>query len=98
MSLWAVAPSDEAFQIYYHNVAISRDNRAHNENVRLFPPPDDDERLPCQLDLDAAGGNIYYIWQEVKMGLLYARTKLHLVSENEGQKGVLETKLAEGRQ
>lgn len=44
--------------------------------------------------IDAIAGNLYYIWQEVKMGLLYARTKLHLVTENEGKKGVLETKLA----
>jgi len=28
------------------------------------------------------------------MGLLYAGTKLHLVSEEEGKKGVLESKLA----
>lgn len=28
------------------------------------------------------------------MGALYARTKLHLVSEEEGKKDVLETKLA----
>lgn len=44
--------------------------------------------------VDAVAGKLYYIWQEVKMGLLYARTKLHLVSEDEGKKGVLETKLA----
>jgi hypothetical protein len=31
------------------------------------------------------------------MGLLYARTKLHLVDEAVGKKGVLETKLAETR-
>jgi len=29
------------------------------------------------------------------MGLLYARTKLHLMDAAEGRKGVLETKLAE---
>ena len=34
------------------------------------------------------------IWQEVKMGLMFARTKLHLVSEQEGKAGVLETTLA----
>ena len=28
------------------------------------------------------------------MGLMFARTKLHLVSEEEGKKGVMETKLA----
>lgn len=45
------------------------------------------------LEVDTVAGKLYYIWQEVKMGVLYARTKLHLVSEAEGQKGVLESKL-----
>lgn len=39
-------------------------------------------------------GKLYYIWQEVKMGILYARNKLHAMSEDEGKKGVLETNLA----
>jgi len=47
------------------------------------------------VEIDAKPGTLSYIWQEVKMGVLYARTKLHLVDEAEGQKGVLETKLAE---
>lgn len=47
------------------------------------------------LELDAKPGVLYYIWQEVKMGLLYARTKLQLVDETQGRKGVLESKLAE---
>jgi hypothetical protein len=46
------------------------------------------------LELDAVAGKLYYVWQEVKMGVVYARTKLHLVSDAEGQKGVLESKLA----
>lgn len=46
------------------------------------------------LDFDAAAGKLYYVWQEVKMGVIYARTKLHLVGDAEGQKGVLESKLA----
>jgi len=46
------------------------------------------------LEIDTVAGKLYYIWQEVKMGILYARTKLHLVSETEGKKGVLETQLA----
>ena len=46
------------------------------------------------LELDAQAGKLYYIWQEVKMGLLYARTKLHLADKAEGQTGVLETQLA----
>lgn len=47
------------------------------------------------VEIDARRGTLSYIWQEVKMGILYARTKLHLVDESEGQKGVLETRLAE---
>jgi hypothetical protein len=46
------------------------------------------------VEVDAVGGKLYYIWQEVKFGFLYARTKLHLVSDAEGQKGVLECQLA----
>jgi hypothetical protein len=46
------------------------------------------------LEFDAVGGKLYYIWQEVKMGVLYARTKLHLVGDDEGKKGVLESQLA----
>ena len=46
------------------------------------------------IDISTVGGKLYYIWQEVKMGILYARTKLHMMSEEEGRKGVLETKLA----
>ena len=49
------------------------------------------------IEINAVAGKLYYIWQEVKMGLLYARTKLTLMSEEEGKKGVLETKLAESK-
>lgn len=45
--------------------------------------------------IDAKPGTLMYIWQEVKMGVLYARTKLHQVSEAEGRSGVMETSLAE---
>ena len=47
------------------------------------------------IEIEAKPGTLSYIWQEVKMGVLYARNKLHLVDESEGKKGVLETKLAE---
>ena len=49
------------------------------------------------LEVDTVAGKLYYVWQEVKMGFLYARTKLHLVGEEEGRKGVLETNLAASR-
>jgi Protein of unknown function (DUF2846) len=48
-----------------------------------------------ELTIDAKPGTLSYIWQEVKMGLFSARSKLSLMSEAEGKKGVLETKLAE---
>lgn len=47
------------------------------------------------IDVDAKPGTLLYIWQEVKMGLLGARSKLQLVDQAQGQKGVHETKLAE---
>jgi hypothetical protein len=46
------------------------------------------------LEIDTVAGKLYFIWQEVKMGFLFARTQLHLVNEDEGKKGVLETQLA----
>ena len=49
------------------------------------------------IEVDTVAGKLYYIWQEVKMGLLYARTKLTLVGEEEGKKGVLESQLAVGQ-
>jgi len=49
------------------------------------------------LKVSARKGTLNYIWQEVKMGMWSARTKLHLMSEAEGKKGVLESNLAETR-
>ena len=49
------------------------------------------------LEVDARPGTLTYIWQEVKMGVLYARTKLHVVDEAQGRKGVQETKFAVSR-
>jgi hypothetical protein len=46
------------------------------------------------LDLETAANKLYYIWQEVKIGLLIARNKLSLVDESAGQKGVSESQLA----
>lgn len=47
------------------------------------------------LEIDAQPGTLAFIWQEVKMGVLYARNKLHIMNAAEGKKGVQETKLAE---
>ncbi|MFT3778980.1 MAG: DUF2846 domain-containing protein [Ottowia sp.] len=46
------------------------------------------------LALDTKPGGVYFIWQEVKMGFIHARNKLHLVDEETGKKGVAETSLA----
>ena len=37
------------------------------------------------LEPDALPGKLYYVWQEVKMGLLYARTRLHPVDAAQGK-------------
>jgi hypothetical protein len=39
----------------------------------------------------ALAGKLYFIWQEVKMGLLYARNELKLVDEAAGRAGVMES-------
>ena len=46
------------------------------------------------LDIDTVAGKIYYVWQEVKMGIMYGRSKLQLVDDTTGQEGVKESKLA----
>ncbi len=43
--------------------------------------------------LSAEAGKNCCVWQEVKMGLLMARSKLSQVSEEEGKQGVMESKL-----
>lgn len=45
------------------------------------------------LNLDARAGETYYIWQEVKMGMWAAGSKLQLVDKEVGKKGVEESKL-----
>jgi hypothetical protein len=45
------------------------------------------------LTVEATPNKSYFIWQEVKMGLLYARTMLLLVNEEKGKAGVLESAL-----
>ncbi|MDK2122643.1 DUF2846 domain-containing protein [Parachitinimonas caeni] len=51
----------------------------------------------AELTLDAVAGKLYYVWQEVKMGVMSARSKLSLVDEETGKKGVNESKLAAGK-
>lgn len=45
------------------------------------------------IEFEAKPGTLTYIWQEVKMGLLSARSKLHLVAAERGRNGVRETRL-----
>ncbi|OZB58657.1 MAG: hypothetical protein B7X39_16280 [Lysobacterales bacterium 14-68-21] len=45
------------------------------------------------LTIDMLAGRIYYVWQEVKMGMFSARSALHQVDAEQGQKGVGESKL-----
>ena len=47
-----------------------------------------------KLDVDVAPGTLAFVWQEVKMGMMSAGSKLHLVDAAQGKKGVAETSLA----
>jgi len=49
----------------------------------------------AKIELDTKPNRNYFIWQEVKMGMWAARSQLHEVPRIEGEKGVLECKLAE---
>lgn len=46
------------------------------------------------VEVNAVAGRLYFVWQEIKMGLVQARTKLNLVTDAEGRKGVRESQLA----
>lgn len=46
------------------------------------------------IDLNTVAGRVYYVWQEVKMGLMFARNQLQVVDEQTGRAGVMECKLA----
>ena len=46
-----------------------------------------------KLALNCKAGKSYYVWQEIKMGMFSANSKLHLVSPKQGRKGVQECKL-----
>jgi hypothetical protein len=49
-----------------------------------------------QLSLTTEVGKIYYVWQEVKMGLIAGGSKLQLVPDDVGRKGVMESALIQG--
>ena len=44
------------------------------------------------LTFQAVAGRLYYIWQEIRMGLLQPRNELKLVDEATGRTGVMESK------
>lgn len=50
------------------------------------------------LDVNAEAGKNNFVWQEVKMGLIIARTKLQIVDEATGRAGIAESKLIEAVQ
>lgn len=47
------------------------------------------------ITVDAAAGRNYFLWQEVKMGLMAARSNLQVVDDATGKAGVAECKLIE---
>lgn len=49
------------------------------------------------LVFEARAGSLNYVWQDIKMGILAPRAKLHLASDSEGQSGVLASRLVESR-
>jgi len=50
------------------------------------------------VELTTSPDKVYYVWQEAKMGVLYARTKLNIVDENTGRSGVTECSLVDHKQ
>ena len=45
------------------------------------------------IDLTTAPGKNYFVWLEVKLGAVTNHAHLHLVSEEKGKKGVMESRL-----
>lgn len=71
-----------AAQTYFHlNVIPGKYSvESHAENV-------------SNLSLSVEAGKNYFVWQEVKWGMWYARSLLQQVDENTGRAGVTESKL-----
>jgi hypothetical protein len=46
------------------------------------------------VELSTVAGRTYFVWQEVKMGLMSGRNLLQVVDEKTGRAGVLESNLA----
>ena len=43
--------------------------------------------------LEAEAGQVYFIWQQIKMGIMSARNDMQLVDEQKGKAGVSKSKL-----
>jgi hypothetical protein len=68
--------------------------------MRLEVPPGEHTLLSkaendATLSVKAEAGKNYFVWQEVKMGMFAARSKLQLVDDGMGKTGVQECKLIE---
>lgn len=50
-----------------------------------------------KLTINCQAGKTYYVWQEVKMGMFMANSKLHLKGPEDGRKGVQECKLIKAK-
>lgn len=49
------------------------------------------------LSLEVKAGKSYFVWQEIKMGMWQPRTKLHLMDQSAGIRGVNECRLAQAK-
>ncbi len=83
--------------IYVDEQPVAQTAASTYVNLQLDPGPhtirghaENNSEVP----LDAKGGELYFIWQEVKMGIMSARNKLQIVDAAQGKKGVQECKLA----
>jgi hypothetical protein len=50
-----------------------------------------------EITINTEAGKLYFIWQEVKMGMFSGGSKLQIVDEKEGMKGVSECTLIESK-
>ncbi|HEU4670088.1 MAG TPA: DUF2846 domain-containing protein [Dyella sp.] len=73
------------------------DTAAHTCVPKELPPGEhtitSKTEKDATLTIDMLAGKICYVWQEVKMGMFAARSALHQVDAEKGQKGVEESKL-----
>ena len=75
------------------------DTAAKTYIVKQLPPGSHTITSKTEKDssvsIDMVAGQIYYVWQEVKMGMWAAGSALHVVDDKKGQDGVRESKLIE---